>query len=260
MPDETLSPVQGQETQTPAPQDTPAGPFYEDVLPDGSKRSFASKDELAKELKNSYLRQSDYTKKTQELASLRKKDEEGRKKFEEDQKAFLEMRKKYDDWDKALKTRPDLYSQLERMAQGPVDPASLLPQAREYTDSASKELAQRLEALEKSMEEDRTRRELDGLMTSFKGKYDDFDESDVMARLEYLSDGSTEKLMDVLYWAAKGQKSPAEIEAKMADNLKKKAQANLTPTKGGGIATSKEKYSTTGAAAKAARADFGIPE
>ncbi len=233
-------------------------PYFEDVLPDGSKKAFATRDDLAKEWKSSYLRQSDYTKKTQELAAERKKHASEIQKFQEEQKAFLESRKRYDEWDRLLKQRPDVYSQLERAASSPPDASVAFDRAKEYADGTSKELATRLEALEKQLEEERTKKELESEMAALKGKYPDFDEAEAMTRLEHISDGDTSKLLEILYWATKGQKSPAEVEQRVTENLKRKSQAGMVPAKGAGPATSKTKYSSLDEAKNAAYEAEGI--
>ena len=267
MPTET-APLTGQGDNTPAGAanqamaETVSGassePYFEDVLPDGTKKVYKSRDELAKEWKSSYLRQSDYTKKTQEIASTRKQIEDERKKFADEQKAFLEGKKRYDDWDRLLKTRPDIYQQLERAATSLPDPSVAYERAREYSDGTTGELSKRLEALEKRLEEDRTKKELESEMSALKEKYPDFDEPEVMARLEYLSDGKTGPLLELLHWAVKGQKSPAEIEQKITDNLKKKSQAGMVSSKGAGPTTSSKTYRNTDEAREAAMRELGV--
>jgi uncharacterized protein YeeX (DUF496 family) len=261
------APLPGQGDNTPASAATQAiaetvsgssAPFFEDVLPDGSKRTFASKEELAKEWKNSYLRQSDYTKKTQEIAQNRKQIEDERKKFADEQKAFLGSRKQYDEWDRLLKTRPDIYQQLERAASSPADPSVAYDRAKEYADGTTQKLQERLETLEKRLEEDNTKKEIESTIGSLKEKYEDFDEPEVMARLEYLSDGDTGKLLELLHWATKGQKSPAQVEQKITEGLKKKSQAGLVSTKGTGPASTSKTYRNTDEAREAAMRELGV--
>src|SRR5512133_3760408 len=92
-----------------------ASPFYVYSGPKGEEK-YSSKDELDKFMREHALRQSDYTRKTQELANYRKQFDGERQKLSEDQKAFFEAKKRYDQWDQTLRTRPDIYQQLERMA------------------------------------------------------------------------------------------------------------------------------------------------
>ena len=265
---EQEAPLTGQGDNTPAAAAQTAiadtvsgnnsGAYFEDVLPDGSKKVFKTRDELAKEWKNSYLRQSDYTKKTQEIAQTRKQIEEERKKFSDEQKAFLEGKKRYDDWDKLLKTRPDIYQQLERAATSPPDPSVAYERAREYADGSVGELKKELEAIKSQLDAERTKKEMDSEIASLKEKYPDFDETEVMSRLEYLSDGKTGPLLELLHWAVKGQKSPAQIEQKITDNLKKKSQAGMVPSSGAGTTTSNRNYKNTDEAREAAMREMGV--
>jgi hypothetical protein len=232
-------------------------PFFEDVSPDGTKKVYATRDDLAREWKSSYLRQSDYTRKTQEIAQARKQHEEEIRKFQEDQKAFLDNRKRYDEWDKLLKQRPDIYQQLEKAASSPPDAYTAFERSREYADGAKQELAGRIEALEKRLEEENTKKELDSEIQALKGKYPDFNEPEIMSRLEYISDGSTAKLLELLYHAYKGQTSPAQVEEKITQNLQKKSQARMVPAKGAGPSTPR-RYSSLDEAKNAAYEDEGI--
>lgn len=267
MPDQN-APLPGQGEITPAAAAQKAiadtadgndsGAYFEDVLPDGSKKVFKTRDELAKEWKNSYLRQSDYTKKTQEIAQTRKQIEEERKRFSEEQKVFLDGKKRYDEWDRLLKTRPDIYQQLERAASSPPNPSVAYDRAKEYADGTVGELKKELEAIKSQLEEERTKKEIDSEISHLKEKYSDFDEAEVMSRLEYLSDGKTGPLLELLHWAVKGQKSPAQIEQKIADNLKKKSQAGMVPSSGTGTPTSNRTFRNTDEAREAAMKEMGV--
>jgi uncharacterized coiled-coil DUF342 family protein len=246
-----------------APQ-IPSGttePFFSYKFADGKEEIYKTKDELAKAYRDSYLRQSDYTKKTQETASVKKQIEEERKKFQEEQKMFLESRKKYDQWDSILKTRPDIYSQLERAASAPPDPASVFDRSRGYVDEKYSALEEQFKQMKAELDKDKTQKELDATFAKFKQKYEDFDEGPIMERLEYLSNGETEPLIDLLYWATKGQMTPAkeaEIEGRLTENLQKKRSAGLVSTKGTGIKPPSKSFKTTDEAKRAAFEDAGL--
>jgi hypothetical protein len=256
------APEQGQSApQNPQGITDTSEPFFSYKYADGKEEVYKSKDELAKAYQSSYLRQSDYTKKTQEVANIRKQIEEERKKFQDEQKQFLDTRKKYDSWDQLLKTRPDVYSQLERVAGSPPDPASVFDRSKGYVDEKYSALEEQLKQIQADREKERTQKELDATFAKFKTKYPDFDEGAVMERLEYLSSGETEPLIDLLHWAAKGQMSPnqeAAIEEKVIGNLQKKKGAALLPGRGGGIASPNKGFSTSKDAFKAAMGDAGI--
>ncbi|MFA6315773.1 MAG: hypothetical protein WC648_05405, partial [Candidatus Paceibacterota bacterium] len=166
-------------------------------------------------------------------------------------------RKRYDEWDRLLKTRPDIYQQLERAATSPADPSVAYDRAKEYADGSVKELKGELEAIKKQLEEERTKKELESEMSTLREKYPDFDEPEVMARLEYLSDGKTGPLLELLHWAVKGQKSPAQMEQKITEGLKKKSQVGMVSTKGTVPPTSKT-YRNTDEARDAAMRELGV--
>lgn len=239
MPEEqVVGPVTGQaDTSAPIPnsnvavENTQDQPFYVYKGPKGEE-AYKSKDELDKFMREHALRQSDYTRKTQEVANYRKQFDSERQKFSEEQKAFLEAKKRYDQWDQTLKTRPDIYQQLERLAQSPADPATVFDRSREYADSKTQELAARLEAIEKEREEERTNREMEEVFGKMKEKYEDFDQDTILEWLDTLKDGKTEPLIEALYHANKGRTSPLETEKKVVEKLQKKQSAGITPGKG----------------------------
>jgi len=229
MAEEKSAPVTGQGAEAPVTGQA-SEPFYTYKGVNGDE-SYASREDLDKAMRESFLRQSDYTRKTQELAKYRKQFEDERKKFDEDQKAFHSTRGKYDEWDRLLKSRPDIYQALDRMAGSPPDANSLLGASKEYADERTQALAERIEAMERQYEEERTRREMDDIFTRMKGEYEDFDQDAVLEMLETLKDGQTEPLVRALYLANKGRMNPLEAEKKVVEKLQKKQDAGLTPGK-----------------------------
>jgi vacuolar-type H+-ATPase subunit I/STV1 len=262
MTDEQSAPEQGQG----APQNAPATteqsePFFSYKYADGKEEVYKSKEELSKAYRDSYLRQSDYTRKTQEVAQTKKQIEDERKAFADEQKQFSSVKSRYDEWDRLLKTRPDLYSQLERVATAPPDPSSVFDRSKGYVDEKYQTLESQVAELKAALDKDKTQKELDATFAKFKTKYEDFDEGPIMERLEYLSTGETEPLIDLLYWATKGQMTPAkeaELEEKIAGNLQKKKTAGMVPTKGSGGSPSKKSFRNVDEARKAAFEDAGI--
>jgi hypothetical protein len=233
--EQVAAPVTGQAAPAPIPNSNVAvdnaEPFYSYKGPKGEE-AYKSREELDKFMREHALRQSDYTRKTQEVANYRKQFDQERSKFSEEQKAFMEAKKRYDQWDQTLKTRPDIYQQLERLAQSPADPATVFDRSKEYADSKTQELAARLEAMEKEREEERTNREMEDVFGKMKTKYQDFDQDQILEWLDTLKDGKTENLIEALYHANKGRMSPLETEKRMTEKLQKKASAGIVPGKG----------------------------
>jgi hypothetical protein len=262
MADTQSAPEQGQS----APQTAPATPessepFFSYKYADGKEEVYKTKDELAKAYRDSYLRQSDYTRKTQEVAQTKKQIEDERKKFQEEQAQFTKVKTQYDEWDRLLKTRPDLYSQLERVATAPPDPSAVFDRSKGYVDEKYQTLESQVAEMKAALDKDKTQKELDATFAKFKTKYEDFDEGPIMERLEYLANGETEPLIDLLYWATKGQMTPqqeAKLEEKVTENLQKKKSAGMVPTKGSSVAPSKRTFRNPDEARKAAFEDAGL--
>jgi hypothetical protein len=257
LPQEQIAPQTG--SQQTAPESSE--PYFSYKYADGKEEVYRTKDELSKAYRDSFLRQSDYTRKTQEIAQTKKQIEDERKQHEDEKKQFAKMKQQYDEWDRLLKTRPDLYSQLERVASAPPDPSAVFERSRGYVDEKYTALEQQLAEMKAAMEKDRTQKELNDIFTEFHGKYEDFDEGPIMERLELLSSGETKPLIDALYWATKGQMTPdqqAKIEEKVIGNLQKKKSAGMVSAKGTGPAPSKKSYRNLDEARKAAFEDAGI--
>jgi hypothetical protein len=248
---DTSAPIQNSNAQV----DTAPEPFYVYKGPKGEEK-YSSRDELDKFMREDALRRSDYTRKTQEVANYRKQFDQERSKFTEEQKAFLEAKKRYDQWDQTLRTRPDIYKQLEQMTQTPPDAASVFDRSREYADGKTKELADRLEALEQEREKERTNREMEEVMGKMEKEFPDFKRDSVLEWLDTMKDGNTESLVRALHFASVGKNTPLETEKKMVEKLQKKATAGIVPGKGvapGG----KQAYKTHDLAAQAALRDLG---
>jgi hypothetical protein len=261
MSDITSAPPQGQVAPQPGSPATESEPFFSYKYADGKEEVFNSKDELLKAWRDSHLRQSDYNRKVNETVQTRKQIEDERKKFAEEQQQFSKTKQQYDEWDRLLKTRPDLYSQLERVATSPQDPASVFDRSKGYVDEKYTALEQQFNEMKGQLEKERTQKELDATFAKFKGKYEDFDEGPILERLEMLAGGETEPLIDALYWASKGQMTPAKeaaIEEKIVGNLQKKKSAGMVPGKGSGAAPSKKTFKTLEEAQKAAFEDAGL--
>lgn len=196
------------------------------------KEVFRTPDELKKAWRDSYLRQSDYTRKTQEIAKMRAQLEKEQNGLQEQLKAFTDRKSRYDKWDEVLGKRPDVYRQLERMAESPPTAEVAYERATGYADQKTEELVKRLEALENQYKQAEEERELMGIFDAMEQKYPDFDRGSVREMLEYLSNGKTEPLVETLHWAGKGRKGPAEIEQKILRSQEQKKQAGLMPSGG----------------------------
>lgn len=207
-----------------------SAPYFEFTPPGGKPEVYATRDDLSKAYKESYLRQSDYTRKSQEVAKQRQEHEKASKEFQEQQKAFLQTKQKYDKWDEMLKSRPQVARQLMQLGQAPAAPGEVFERAQSYADEKYKALEEKLSAIEKEREAERFQRELDGAMTNLSGEFKDFDRDAVTGLLNEVSNGDTSTLLRHLYFAHKGSQRPVEAEKKVLDGIEKKRQAGILPS------------------------------
>jgi hypothetical protein len=205
-------------------------PYFETLSPDGKKETFGTRADLEKAWKDSYMRTSDYTRKTQEVSRQRAEHEKALKDFAEQQKVFAKNKMKYDEWDQLLKSRPQVARQLMQMGQSPAAPGEVYERAQSYADEKYKALEDKLTAFEQEREKERFQRELDGAMTTLSGEYPDFDRDAVMNLLGEVSNGDTATLLKHLYFAHKGTKSPIEAEKRVVEGIERKRQAGIMPS------------------------------
>ena len=223
------APVDDGQGATDSVTEQPA-PYFEFTPPGGKPEVYATRDELEKAYKDSFMRTSDYTRKTQEVAKQRLEHEKQRKEFEEQQKMFSKTKAQYDEWDRLLKSRPQVAKQLMQMGQSPAAPGEVFERAQSYADEKYQELKGQLEALQKEREAERFQRELDANMQTLSGEFKDFDRDAVMGLLNEVSNGDTATLLKQLYFAHKGSRSPVEAEKRVLEGIEKKRQAGITPS------------------------------
>jgi len=234
MPEPTVpAPViDGQGDVAPASGQASQEPFYKYKYADGSEDKFSTPEELTKSWRDSYLRQQDYTRKSQAVAKEREQFTKEQDDFKAQMKAFQEMRAKYDRWDQALSARPGLLRDLETRISGPASPKDVYERATGYADEKEKALGERIEKLEKMLAQQGDERELDSVFGSMEKKYGDFDRAATRELLEQLADGKTEPLVEMLYHAHKGRQDPVAVQQRLAENAAKKKEASLTPSGG----------------------------
>jgi len=228
---------QGVEAPT---QEQPQETFFEYEYPEKDetgnfrKEVFKSPEELKAKWRESYMRQADYTRKTQDLAKLRAQLEKEQDGLQDQLKAFSERKGRYDKWDEVLGRRPDVQRQLERLAERRKTPDVAYERATGYADEKTAEIVKRLEQLEGRHKQAEEERELMGIFDVMEKKYPDFDQASVRELLEYLANGKTEPLVEMLHWAGKGRKTPAELEQRLLKGQEEKRKAGLMPS--GGVA------------------------
>lgn len=227
-------------------EDTPQEePFYTYTGDDGQSQAFKDQKELNEYIRSGTLRHSDYTRKTQSLAEQRKAFEAERAKYDAEYTTFLNNKQEYDKIENYLKSLPpDVYNKLK---QG----ISNQPRQEQYKDPRLDELLKERDNEKKQREEEAMRQ---AAFESLSRTYEDFDKDSVMNsvnKLQELAPGDSMRgFLELIYLAEKGRMSPAQIEQKMAENLKKKSSVSTpmgstvgTPSKGSsGFKTIQEAY------------------
>jgi hypothetical protein len=228
-----------------APEEGQATDFnFDHTFDDGQRMEWKSPDELRNYLKESSLRQSDYTRKTQGLAEERKKWEADRQAQADDFKKQLEefqkVKGKYDTYAEAFKRRPMLAKQIDQMVNQPVGANEVFTRSQSYADEKFQSLEQRLEAFEKAREEEKLQAERDRIMEGIKKEYPGLDDAKFNQALEGLDGQNLEPLMKMI--ARASMYDPVKAQAAAEELLQEKQQAKLAG--GGGGPTPKSTGST----------------
>lgn len=233
---QNAAPVQGQAAPAPASAGQAMqaqAPFYSYKGPDGKEEAFSSKEELDKAFKDSYFRTQDYTKKTQTLAEFRKQVEKEREGFAKQREDLERKAREYTDFDWLVKSRPDVYKQLQKLGSQPANPEVFYEQSKSYADEQSQAVKKELEELRQQMEEDRLQRQRVEIMNRMRTQYPDYpDDESVNATLEKLGSGNLEDVLEFIYHAHKGRSNPLEAEKRMAGAQKNKEGVKLMPSSG----------------------------
>lgn len=206
---------------------TTEAPFnYTYTSDDGEERAFDSTDSLSKYIKESGLRHSDYTKKTQAIGDQRREVEALRAELNKERKSVTDMRTKYDPIDQYLRTPTGqkVFTELQGKYQGVShndvnDQAEYVANAK--VDGATKELLAKIEALE---ERNRASDEVDDRTSAYdslSSEYEDFDKDAVEAAVKQLDELSslpqkeqTKEFMRLVYKSLRADTSSAKLEQK----------------------------------------------
>ncbi len=208
--------------------------------PDGKDVSFATREDFEKEMRDSHFRMQDYTRKTQTLAEFRKQVEKQQADFGKQKEDLERKAREYSDFDWLIKSRPDVYAQLQKLSKQPASPEAYYEKAQSYADEQTGTLKKELEELRQQMEEDRLQRQRIEMLTRLRGEYPDYpDDNTVNGTLEKLGSGNLEEVLRFIYFANKGQSNPLEAEKRIAEAQKDKKGVKLMPS--GGSAPSEKK-------------------
>ena len=224
------------------------------------KMDFKTRDDLNKYLKDSSLRTQDYTKKSQQRESEYKQRqselEKEREDFNRQFDVFRGQKSKYDKWEEGLKRRPHIAQQIDRLISTPSNPNEVFERSQSYADEKYSALEEKLKALEADRERERLERERDGIYSRMGERYDGFDPSVVNDALDKLETGNLEPLIEMVYRSS--MYNPAEIQAKVENNLRSKQKAKLMPSGGGGSPSTGKGSTDPKVAREEAMAAYGV--
>jgi vacuolar-type H+-ATPase subunit I/STV1 len=231
--------------------------FYEFVKPDGSKESYSTKEELDKAYRDSFLRQSDYTRKTQTVAQMQKAIKDREAKLEKMQEELERKSKEFQDYDRLVSSRPDLYKYLQTQLTRPASPDVAYERAQKYSDEKYETLQKDLEEIKSQMLEQQLAKQRDGLYESLSKEYPDFDRAKADEILEQLGSGDLATIVRVAHHAARGMASPAKVEEKLARAAKEKEAGKLLPSGGSPPSASPPKGKNLNELAEIAHRELG---
>ena len=147
------------------------------------------------------------------------------KELDERDKSHKEREREWEQRDKFLKSRPDVYKQIGQLMQRPASP-------EEFVNEKYSALEKEIEDMKSWRKEQELNRETDALFSQMQGKYEDFDPDMVREQINLLSESGLDSLVETIYYANKGRVSPAQMQQKVAENLAKKKKAAVMPGKG----------------------------
>ena len=234
----------------------PGQPFFKFKDPEGKEMVYNSPAELEKAWKESYFARKDYTKKTMSHAEEVKKFQKEREEHQKEYEKILKQKAEYENYEKVMRTRPDVQKFLSQAVSQPANPQTLIERAQGYADEKTGELSKQLDELKAWKEQQELERQRDGIYKRMKEIDPDFDESGINELLEELSTGEMEPLIKILADAKRGRESPAKTEAKIKKSLEEKNGSGLIP--GSGTPGATLKFKNIKEAHEAAKAEYGL--
>ena len=215
-----------------APQE--AAPFHTWKDRDGKDHVFKTPEELNDHISQGTLRHADYTQKTQGIAETRKLLDQQRKSYEDKERELRPVYTKHMDWDKRLKTDPQLYADLEARISRTGDPQADM---KSFFDGEIAPLKEELAGYKREREQRASDDVRAKAFEAVAGKYQDFDRGTIDAAIQRIEEVPAEMkqqaLVELLYHAEKGRMTPGAIERKAAMTAAKPRSS--TPTASVGI-------------------------
>jgi len=216
------APVEG---QAPAP-------FYSHTWDDGKEDVWNTSDDLKGWMRQSGMRHSDYTRKTQQVADSRKMLDQKIKDYDNKERTFNESYSNIMGMDKFLKENPQVQERIKREMQGNLGN----PAVEKLLGEKLKPLEEKLSRYEQDEQRRAAEKAREDAYGAVSGRFPDFDrktiESAIQAFEEVPEQMRLEHFVETLYHAGKGRMTPGEIERKRAMTASKPRPATPTATVG----------------------------
>jgi hypothetical protein len=114
-----------------------------------------------------------------------------------------------------------------------------MDQTKGLVDERAKKLEERLGEFDKWKEQQELERKRGQIFDHLGSQLPDFNKDEIMGEINKLQEIPDEdnlrSLVELIYWANKGRKSPAQIEKKITDSLQKKATLRPPIRSGAGV-------------------------
>jgi len=194
------------------------------TAPDGS--NYASADELTRAWA-SFVPKSEYTKKTQGLATERAQLEQQKREWEAERRKQEERFKRseeYEMFDRFINSRPDAYRRWKQEIQAGASPNDLREQIKQEVESKYGTKLKELDEWRQQKDNEAIRQKV---YAEMKTKYSDFDEIAMDQFLDDLANGDPARIAEALYFSQRGRKSQTEIAEELERSEREKSEAGI---------------------------------
>jgi uncharacterized membrane-anchored protein len=225
--DENIAPEAGQGNEIIAPEITgQAEPFYSARGVDGKDVVFNTRDELDKHMRDSFMMQSTFTKKSQAHAQSVKEWEAQKAK---DQEELAAKKKELEAFDNLYKTRPDIRGYIQKAIKGPMDSKGQSTLVQESIKQALTPITERLDKFDNYIQSSQQTTAREKAIKELAEELPDFDKETVMGAMSAIDPNDPKSLMRLFHFASKGQLDPVEAKRREAELRTKKKQGTLLP-------------------------------
>ena len=207
---------------------------YSYTWPDGKKEEYKTREDLDRAFKGSYLRQSDYTKKTQALSELQKSYEQQKTDLQKQREEIEAIAKEHENYRKMVESRPDLRQKLAEEFNRVPSPDVAVERSQKYADEKYAALEKELQEMKEWRREQELEREWQGLSGKLSEELPGFDGDAVRELLTQVGSGDLETVARTLHFARLGQQNPIETEKRIAASAAEKQAGKLMSSKNKG--------------------------